>query len=148
MECFADTQEKQTVPGVESSTKFFTTHAMQLGELQRRHQNMVYDIKEITLKTLVMTETKGDLSKAIKIGSRFIEYMNPYIQSYVSDGLPTLAHVSSTEESRGRFPWLDNDMTIMGYPGKRLWEILYTMLLTNTHQKLAEVDYDLLFEYI
>lgn len=136
------------VPMAETSTKFYTTYAMQLDEIRRRHQNMIDRIKEITLQTLVMTETKGNLKQAIGIGSRFIEYMSPYIQNYVTDGLPTLAEVSATAELRGRFVWLDNDMTSMGYPGKRLWEVLYHLLTDDTHTVLSEVDYDLYLNYI
>jgi hypothetical protein len=145
---FADVPENVVIGEVTSSLKYYTTHAMQLEEIERRHRNMIYDIKGMTLKTLMLTETRGDLKRAISIGSKFIEYMHPHIQAYISDGLPLLAEASVTAAVRSRFVWLDNDMTVLGYPGKRLWEVLYGMLQSNVPAAVLAVDRDLLFNQI
>lgn len=126
-------------------TKFYPTYSEQLSELTRRHQNVINEVKELTLKALVLTETRGNLKAAIAIGSKFIEHMNVHIQAYISDGVSTLALESKKLTVRDKFKWLDNDITILGYPGVRLWEVLYSMLMSNTIVELGKVDYQKLF---
>lgn len=145
---FADTEQPTLIANVNNNSttvKYYPTYSDQIAEISRRHQNVINNVKETVLKTLVMTETRGNLVTAIALGTKFIEAMNPYIQAYVTDGSPLLANISRTAEVRNKFVWLDNDMTVMGYPGKRLWEILFNMLKLNVIEKLNEIDYDELF---
>ena len=120
--------------------KYYSSLSSQLAEMQRRHTNVVWDIKGLVLKVIATTEAQGDLPKAIAIGSAFTKYIQADIDNYIKDGMPDLVNRVTSSKCRSMFHWLNNDMTLLGYPGIQLWQLISKMILANTIDELANVD--------
>lgn len=109
-------------------TKFYTSFAEQLAERQQRNRDILSDVKELVVTTLTFTETKGDWAMAINMGTSFTEYLDSRINKYIMDGEVLTGGEHTSLETRKRFKWLDNDMSVMGKPGVRLWEVIHALI--------------------
>jgi hypothetical protein len=132
-------------------TKYYTTTAEKIFEIQRRRDNVIHKLSEDVMGMIAYTETAGDIPAAITLGQAYMTEVATEIANFKEHGVDDLAVVTETQTPvRDNHPWLDNDLAPVGFPGVLMYQFIAAEVRLDISDSMDAFDYGTLptYEYL
>lgn len=106
------------------------TYQEQRAEGVRRRNNVLASLQATVLGLLMATETEGDPVAAEEIGIPYLRSHDVDVNAYRETGDYATFAANVTADSSITWPWLDNDLGMLGYPpGTTIRDVILSFLV-------------------